>query len=140
MRRVLPRAARDAQHLRADADAAFVQSFNGNLVTLADFSEHVLLGNFAIFQNQFASGRGADAQLVFFLADRESGKILFDDESGDALVPSRRITRGEEHEDSSFLGIGDPQLAAVENVIAAFEFRLVCSANASEPEPASLKA
>ena len=52
----LPGAARDADHLRADADAAFVQSFDRDLVAFAGLAEHVFFGHAAIFENQFAGG------------------------------------------------------------------------------------
>ena len=71
------RAARDADHLRADADAAFVQSFNRSLVALADFAQHVLFRHLAVFQNQFGRRRSANAELVFFLADRKPCETLF---------------------------------------------------------------
>ena len=39
--RGVERALRDADHLRADADASFVQRLDGDLVALADGAEHV---------------------------------------------------------------------------------------------------
>ena len=59
--------------------------------------------------------------LSSFLPTVNPGKILLDQERGDALVAGRGIDRGEQHEESSFLAIGDPQLAAVEDVVAALE-------------------
>ena len=137
---VFPGAAGQADHLRADADAAFVQRLDRDLVALAGFAEHVLFGNTAIFENQFAGGRSADAELVFLLADGESGEVFLDEERRDALVARRGIDRGEENEEAGLLAVGDPQLAAVEDVVAALESARVCSAKASEPEPASLSA
>ena len=120
---VFPGAAGQPDHLRADADAAFVQRLDGDLVSLADFAQHILLRHAAVFENQLAGGRGADAQLVFLLADGESGEIFLDHEGGDAFVSGRGIDGGEEDEDAGFLAVGDPELAAVENVVAALEFR-----------------
>src|SRR5258708_14168178 len=54
-RSAFPRAARYAQHLRANPNAAFVQRFDRDFVSLADFAEHVLFRHTAIFQNQLAS-------------------------------------------------------------------------------------
>jgi len=42
---VVPGAYGETQHLRADADAAFVQRFDGDLVALAALAEQVFLGN-----------------------------------------------------------------------------------------------
>ncbi len=47
------RALRDAEHLRADADAAFVQGFDRNLVAFADFAENVFFRHLAVVENQF---------------------------------------------------------------------------------------
>ena len=69
---VVERAAGQADHLRADPDAAFVQRLDGDLVALADLAEHVCLRHAAVVQDQLAGGRGAEAQLVLFLADLET--------------------------------------------------------------------
>ena len=81
-------------------------------------------GNAAVFEDQFAGARCADAEFVFFLTDGETGKILFDDEGGNALVPSGGINGGEQNEDAGFLAVRDPELASVEDVVAALEFCL----------------
>ena len=47
------RAGRQAEHLRADADASFVECLDRDLVTLAGFAEHVFLRHFAVFEDQF---------------------------------------------------------------------------------------
>ena len=120
--RVFPRAPRQAQHLRADANAPFVQRLDGNLVALAHFAQHVFLRHLAVFQDQFACARCPNAQLVFLLAHRETGKVFFDHECRDALVSRRRIDVREEDEHAGFLGVGDPQLAAVQDVVIALQF------------------
>ena len=71
---------------------------NRDLVALAGLAQHVLFGHAAVFENQFAGGRGADAELVFLLADGESGEIFLDQKCGDAFVSGAGIERGEEHE------------------------------------------
>ena len=60
--------------------------------------------------------------LSSFLPTVNPGKFFFDNERGDALVSRRGIDRGEENEESGFFAVGDPELAAIENVVAAFEF------------------
>ena len=92
--------ARQAKHLRANADAAFVQRLNRDLVALANFAQHVLLGHAAVFQDQLAGAGSANAQLVFFFADGEAGKVLLDDECGDAFVSSRGVDRGQQNKDA----------------------------------------
>jgi len=59
------------------SNAAFVQSFDGDLVAFADLSKH-LSGNFAIFQNLIRKWKKHGCPLVFFLADGESGEIFLD--------------------------------------------------------------
>src|SRR5207302_11159047 len=76
--RVLPRSTRNPQHLSRNPDTAFIQSFNGYLVTFTDFTENVLARHAAIFPNQLTGGRRPNAELVFLLAHRESGKVFFD--------------------------------------------------------------
>ena len=100
-----PSAAGQADHLRADADAAFVQRFDGDLVALAGLAQHVFFGHAAVFENQFAGGRGADAELVFFLANGKSGKIFFDQKCGDAFVSGGGIDGGEEHKQPASLAL-----------------------------------
>ena len=95
---VFERAARHAEHLRADADAALVERFDRHFVTLADFAQHVRLGNAAIFQDQFARGGGADPQLVLLLAHAEARGVALDQERGDPLVAELGIDGRKEDE------------------------------------------
>jgi hypothetical protein len=75
-----------ADHLRADADAPFVQRLDGDLVALADLAEHVGARHAAILEQQLARAAGADAELVFLLADGEAGKAALDEKRGDAAI------------------------------------------------------
>ena len=116
---MVQRAARQADHLRADGDAPFVQRLDGDLVALAHGADHVLLRHAAVVQNQLAGGRSANAQLVFFLAHLESRKLALDQKRRDAAVSGIRIGVGEQQEQSRFGGVGDPQLAAGEQKMVA---------------------
>ena len=58
--------------MRADADASFVEGFDGDFVAFADFAEDVFFRDFAAVENQFGRRTGANAELVFFFADREA--------------------------------------------------------------------
>ena len=109
----------EAEQLRGDADATFVEGLDGDLVALADFAEDVGGGDAAVVEEKFAGGRGADAELVFLLADRKAGRIALDEEGGDALVAGAGIDGGEDDEEAGFGGVGDPELAAVEEVVVA---------------------
>ncbi len=116
---MVERAAGQADHLRADGDAAFVQSFDGDFIAFAEFAENVFAGDAAVVENQFAGGRGAEAELVFLLADLEAGEIALDEEGGDAAVSGGGIGIGEHEEEAGFGGVGDPELAAVEQEMIA---------------------
>ena len=67
---MVERALREADHLRADADAPFVQRLDRDLVALADLAEHVRARHAAVVEQQLAGAARADAELVFLLADR----------------------------------------------------------------------
>ena len=86
---MIERALREADHLRADADAAFVERLDGDLVALADLAEDVRRRHAALLEQQLAGAARADAELVFLLADREPGEAALDEERGDAAVARR---------------------------------------------------
>jgi len=94
--------------LRTDADAAFVQSLNRDLIAFAGLAEDVCGRHAAVFQNQLAGGGGSDAELVLLFANGEAGEVLLDDEGGDAFVAGGRVERGEYDEGTGFAGVGDP--------------------------------
>ena len=112
---VIERALRQADHLRANADAPFVERFNRHLVALADLAEHAGARDAAVFEQQFAGAAGADAQLVFLPAHRESRQLAFDEERRDAAIAGLRVHRREHDEEACLLAVGDPELAAVEH-------------------------
>ena len=78
---MVERAARQADHLRANGDAALVQRLDGDLVAFAHLAQHVFLRHAAVVQDQFAGGGSAETQLVFLLADLEAGEIALDQET-----------------------------------------------------------
>ena len=113
---MVERALRQAEHLRADADAALVERLDRDLVALADLAEHVGRGHDAVVEEQLAGAAGADAELVFLLADGEAGRAALDEERRDAVVAGVGIDGGEDDEEVGLVGVGDPQLAADERV------------------------
>src|SRR4029079_1064715 len=86
LRRVLDRVDRQAEHLRPDADAAFVERLDRDLVPLADLAQHRGFRHAAVFEDELAGARRANAELVFLLADGESGHAALDEERGDAAI------------------------------------------------------
>src|SRR5689334_11312578 len=120
---VFPRATGDAGHLRSNADSALVKGFNRDPVAFSWFSEHVCAWHTAILQEQLASGRSANTELVLFFSNGEPWKILLNDERRNSLVPSRRINAGEQNEDASFLSICNPELPAVQHIVAPLYLR-----------------
>ena len=117
--RVIERALREADHLRADADAPFVERFDGDLVAAPDLAQHVRPRHAAVFQQQLARAAGADAELVFLLADGEPGKAALDEKRGDAAIARVGIHGRKDDEEVGFVGVGDPELAAGQAKLAA---------------------
>jgi hypothetical protein len=113
---VIERALRQADHLRANPDAPLVQGFDGDLVALAGLAEDAVLRHQTVFEQQLAGAAGADAEFVLFLADREPLGAALDDERGDAAIPGLRVDVREHEEDVGFVAVGDPQLAAVDDI------------------------
>src|SRR5690606_32536218 len=66
---VLESALSDAEHLRADADAAFVQGLDGDLVAPPRLPQHLVGADDAVVEDELAGAGGTDAELVLFLAD-----------------------------------------------------------------------
>ena len=72
----------------------------------------------ALLEEQLAGAARADAELVFLLADGEPRRLPLDDERGDPAVPGVGIDSGEDDEEAGFVGVGDPELAAVQDPVA----------------------
>ena len=116
---VIERALREADHLRADADAPFVERFDRDLVAAAHFAQHVRARHAAVFQQQLARAAGANAELVLLLSDREPGEAALDEKRGDAAIAGVGIDGRKDDEQVRFVGVGDPELAAGQQEIAA---------------------
>src|SRR5262249_41591817 len=123
--RVVERALRESEHLRADADAPFVQCLDRDLVALADFAEDVAARDAALLEDQLARAAGANPELVLLLADAEAVEAALDEERGDAAVARLGIGVGKDDEKAGLVAVGDPELAAGqgEPVITAGTFR-----------------
>ena len=108
---VIQRALRQADHLRADADAPFVERLDGDLVALAELTEYGGARHLTILEDQLAGAARPYPELVLFLADREAGRPTLDDERRDAAIAGLGIHRGEDDEEVGFVAVGDPELA-----------------------------
>ena len=108
-------AVRDADHLRADADAPAIQRVDGDLVALADRPEHVVVRHLDTVENQLRRARRANAELVLLLTDGKSREPPLDDERRNSLVARARIRVCEHDEDLRFGAIRDPKLSPGEN-------------------------
>ena len=113
--RILQRSARAADAARAQLEAAYVQNVERDDVAFADLAEHVLHRHLAIVQDERRGGRAADAHLLFFRADGEAREIFLDQERGELLA----IDFGEDGEQVGEVGVGDPHLFAVQDVVLA---------------------
>jgi len=108
--------------LRADADTALIQGFDGDLISLPWLAQHVGRGYLAIFEDDLAGGRGANAELVLFFANRESRHTLVHQEGGDPFISSARIQGCEDDEEAGLTGIGDKELLPVQQIEVAALF------------------
>ena len=109
----------EADHLGPDADPPLVERLDGDGVPASRFAQHVGGGDAAVVEEQLARAAGADAQLVLLLADLEAGRPPVDDERGDAAVAGLGVGVGEHDEDLGLVAVRDPELAPVEDVVAA---------------------
>src|SRR5690606_20384439 len=114
---------REPEHLRADADASFVQRLDRDLVALADLAEHVLFRDAAVVHDQLDRRGRPDAELVLLLADTEAVRLPFDDESRDAAIALLGVGVREDDEHARLAAVRDPQLAAIEAPAAAVDLR-----------------
>src|SRR6185437_6111247 len=77
--RRLQRVARAAHAGRSQFETADIQDVEGDDVSLADLAEQVFHRHLAIVENQRASRRSANTQLVLLGADGKTGKIPLND-------------------------------------------------------------
>src|SRR2546422_9669731 len=89
------RPARDADHLRPDADAAGVERFDRHLVALADLAHHARSRQLHAVEDQLAGGGSSNPELVLPLADRKALAATLHRERRDALVPLREVGVGD---------------------------------------------
>ena len=124
LQRGVVRALRHPDGERGDGDAAAVQHLQAVDEAVVQLAEQLLLGQAAVFEDHLAGGAGAQAELVFLLAGAETGRALFDDEGGDAVLRGGAI--GDRHGDADVgvVRVGGEGLGAVEHPAAVFEHGL----------------
>jgi hypothetical protein len=101
--RCVERALGETDHLRADADPPLVQRLDGDLVSLADFTEYVPTRNVTVLEQQLARAARADSELVLFLAHREPLEAALDEKRRDAAIPGFGVDIGEHDEQAGLI-------------------------------------
>ncbi len=102
-----------AHGLGGDADAATIESGEGDLETGAFFAEAIFDGDFAIVEDEFDGGRGALAHFVFVAADFQAWGVGLEEEGGDSLSTGGGIGFGKDDKDTGAGAVGDPGFGAV---------------------------
>ena len=114
--------------MRGNADAATVESAEGNLQALAFFAKAVFARDFAVVEKNFDSGGAALAHFVFMAADFEAGKARLDQKGGDAFAARFGIGLGKDDEEAGDAAVRDPGLCAVQAIDIAARSAERCSA------------
>src|SRR5216110_3732994 len=112
------RAPRHADHLGADPDAPGVQRLDRHFVSHAHLTHHARCRDLAALEDQLARARGADAELILFLADAESPEASIHREGGDPFVALGEVAVREHDEQPGLRAVRDPQLASLEDPAA----------------------
>src|SRR4051812_44212899 len=84
--RLVERALRDPDGLRADGDARVVEGAQGDLEPVADLADDAVAGQADIVEVQLAGRAALDPELALLLAERESLVGPLDDEGGDVAA------------------------------------------------------
>ena len=86
LERIVGRALREPEALRADPGPRAVEDPHRDLEALALLAEQVLRRDAAVVEEELAGGRALDPHLRLDPADLEAGRVRLDEEGGDALV------------------------------------------------------
>ena len=109
----------DAERATREHDALKVQARHQNLDPATFAAQHILCRDFTAFEHQLASVGPPHAELVQLLRGRKALEPFFDDESCDAARARICIRLGIDDQRVCVRAIGNPHLAAVENVVIA---------------------
>ncbi len=81
----------------------------------ADLAQHVLHRHLAVVEDQWRGGRAANAHLLLFRAHGKAGEVLLHQEGRELLAIDLRKDGKQVRE----VGVGDPHLLAVQDVVLA---------------------
>ena len=102
----------------ADGYAGAVQSLHRDHETSALGADAVFCRDVDVVKAEFTGAGTAHAHLLLKLADGETFGVLRDDKNADTLVSGFGVGLGHDQVVICNTGVGDPGLAAVENVTA----------------------
>ena len=112
----------DAERAAREHRALVIEPAHQHFHAVVHGPEHVRVRHLALLEHQFRRGRAAHAELVEFLGRAETLHALLDEEGGDAARPGGGIGLGIDDERVGFGAVGDPHLAAVQDVAVALAF------------------
>ena len=110
----------DAQRSAAQHRTFVVETAHQHFGAVVQAPQNVVFRHFDVVEHQFACVAAAHAQLVEFLCDAETLHAFFNQESGDTTGAELGFGFGIDHQSVGVRAVGDPHLAAIENVVAAF--------------------
>ncbi len=106
----------DAERPARQDRALVIEPAHQHLHALVDGAEHVRVRHLALLEHQLCRGRSAHAELVELLRRAESLHAFLDEEGGDAARAGGGIGLGIDDERIGFGAVGDPHLAAGEDI------------------------
>ncbi len=109
----------DAESLASDTDTTSVEGLHGKTEAFAELTELTVLGDAAVFEDKFGSGRATDTHLLLFLSNREARVSLLDDESADTFGAKTLVGHSDDDEHVGVGAVGDENLAAIEHPVVA---------------------
>src|SRR5262245_47762053 len=113
----------DADRHRARHRPRHVERAHRDLEPLALLAQALLDRHRAVREVKGHGGRAADAHFLLFLADREPGHALLDDERGDASGALAGIDRREHGDHVCVVAVRAPLLGTVQHVVIALPHR-----------------
>ena len=119
----------DAQRSARQHRALVVEAAHQHLGAAAFTTHHVVGRHFAVLEEQRKRVGAAHAELVEMLAVAEALEALLDDERGHAARAHLRVGLGVDDHRVGVAAVGDPHLAAVEQVMIAAALGLQCHAD-----------
>src|SRR5690606_11705026 len=112
----------DAQGAAGQHGALVIQPAHEHLDAAVHFAQHVFFRDLAVLEDQLTRVAAAHAQLVELLRHGKALEPLLDDEGRDAALVGLRVGLGIDHQGVGIRAVGDPHLAAVEEVAVALLF------------------